>query len=143
MIKDIDFSPGHYDLFTPKVSKLNVSKDDLIAFASYGNTLVKTLIDTELKEVMCFVGMLEIRPLVVEVWLLPSILVNMYPKEFFKSIKRLIESVQKQFKLRRIQMTISETGLDKWAQKLGFGLEGVLSAYGPNREDERLYARVF
>lgn len=142
MIRDVPFFQEHYERFVSMQGSW-ISLDDLLVYSTFGNTQVQTLLDTRDLAVLAFVGMMEIRAGVAEVWLIPSQLVSRRALSFFKAVKRLLELAAQHFQLRRMQMTIDSTKNVKWAQKLGFSYEASLKNYGHNGETEMLFVRFF
>ena len=140
-----------------KVQKLNPL--NLLGFKpkremfDFTNSMVKN-IDHPDREVMglwkneslvCIAGVNFLRPGVGEVWIIPSAFVDVYRCEFFKSIYRLINNyLLDRCGLHRVEMAI-EVGWEKgvkWAEKLGFELEGIMRAYDHNYRDHYLFSKV-
>lgn len=94
---------------------------------------------------LCVLGVNFLRPGVGEVWLIPSVYVDRYPCEFFKAVYRLINNyLLGKCSLHRVEMAVEygwQKGV-KWAEKLGFQLEGVMEAYDLNYRDHFLFAKV-
>ena len=79
-----------------------------------------------------------------EFWLIPSIYVPQYPKTVFKAARTFIIDAIEKMDLHRVQATIRATDLTAigWIEHLGFEREGLMRKFGPNQEDQYLYARV-
>ncbi|MBE9515964.1 MAG: hypothetical protein IME93_03185 [Proteobacteria bacterium] len=85
-------------------------------------------------------GMVNLWGRVNQAWLLPAELVNKYPKSFHKGMKRIIQLWLEDSD--RLQITVSaenETEL-KWAQNVGFKIEGLMVNYGIGGDDQYMMA---
>lgn len=79
-----------------------------------------------------------------EVWLVPSIYVDAYPKSVYAHTRKFIADAIDNLDLYRVQATIKEhdkTSI-RWIEKLGFVREGLMMKFGPNQENQFMYARV-
>ena len=78
-------------------------------------------------------------------WLMLSKLFYSYSKSALKEIKLRLLDIAAEHKLRRIEMeTVAESATNaRFAEYLGFELEGRKRAYGPNGEDFFIFARLF
>lgn len=79
-----------------------------------------------------------------EFWLVPSIHVPRYPKLVFKAARSFINDAINNMDLHRVQATIkaNDPTAINWIERLGFEREGLMRKFGPNQEDQYLYARV-
>jgi RimJ/RimL family protein N-acetyltransferase len=78
------------------------------------------------------------------VWLVPSIYVDAYPKSVYVQTRKFIQDAIENMELYRVQATIKEhdqTSI-RWIEKLGFVREGLMMKFGPNQENQFMYARV-
>lgn len=83
-------------------------------------------------------------PGVLEVWMIPS----MHAKEasvfFGRTIKRLIESIARDFKAHRIQTTSNDDAFhERWMEWLGFQKEGTMRQFTHDKKNMCVYARLF
>jgi len=78
-----------------------------------------------------------------EAWVLPGNGMK-NPLLFHKTVSRILETIQEAEEFHRIQAIVFEDFAKghKWVKALGFKSEGLLIAYGPNRENAIRYARV-
>lgn len=80
-----------------------------------------------------------------EVWMVGSKMIKKYQKTTFSSVKKYLDMIIKEFKLRRVQGLVEpdfEEG-KRFLEHLGFRLETEkgMQAYGPYGEDILLYGR--
>ena len=78
-------------------------------------------------------------------WALLSEQVLTYPVALTKAAWALIEKAQSILDLWRLEIAVDtkhESAL-RWAQLLGFEVEGMMRCFGPNREDAYLMARIW
>ena len=79
-----------------------------------------------------------------EVLQLPSIHVYKARKRYCIAVKKVLESIELRYKLRRLQTQCLNDSLhNRWMTYLGYEKEGVLKQFGPDGEDYALYAKVF
>ena len=79
-----------------------------------------------------------------EAWCLVSEEGSHFPKLILSSTKKMLDFMQKDLKLHRVQAT-SRTDIPsfwKFLEHLGFEREGVLRKFGADGADSYLYARV-
>jgi len=78
-----------------------------------------------------------------EAWTIPANGMA-HPLLFHRTIKRMIETIEKAEGFHRIQAVVMKSHLKahKWIKKLGFEDEGKMTSYGPHGEDFIRYARV-
>jgi len=142
MIRVTPFKQEHLKDFLPKMLILDLEQSMQDCLDSPERTVL-TLKKKD--EIICIAGINFLRLGVGEVWIIPSILVDVYKCEFYKTIYRLINNyVITQLGLHRVTMAI-EVGWSKgvkWAETLGFSREGIMKAYDHNRVDHYLYAKV-
>jgi hypothetical protein len=79
-----------------------------------------------------------------EGWLFTSPEIIRHKISLTKIVKRLLFKAEQETGLHRIQALVLETFTQgrAWIQLLGFKSEGVLSCYGPNRENFIMYGRT-
>lgn len=79
-----------------------------------------------------------------EYWLVPSVHVQKYMKTLYQSAKAFIDDTVDKLGLYRVQATIKEDDhvSIRWIEHLGFEREGLMRKFGPNQENQYLYARV-
>lgn len=79
-----------------------------------------------------------------EYWLVPSVHVQKYMKTVYKTAKAFIDDTIDKLGLYRVQATIKEDDQVsiRWIEHLGFEREGLMRKFGPNKENQFLYARV-
>jgi hypothetical protein len=79
-----------------------------------------------------------------EAWAIPSTEVEKHPLAFHRVIKKMIDIIQQNKNLHRVQASINEDHekSHKWVKALGFKREGKMNGYGPNGENFIRYARV-
>lgn len=97
------------------------------------------------KEVIAIAGINHLRPGVGEAWIICSAKVGNKPFEFFKKVKKVIDDLLLDIMgMHRIQMAVltSSKRNRKWAQKLGFELEGIMQKYDLEGNEHLLYAKV-
>ena len=139
MIKLKQFHTSDIVKFKPKLPFENMKADLEIAVSEYRYEL-STLWRND--DIIGIAGLFNIRPGVAELFMLPSILVDKYPLEFFKATKDMVEFCMRDY--HRLQLTVdAEWKLGKkWARMLGFTEEGLMKAYSANKQDEYMFARV-
>lgn len=90
------------------------------------------------------IGYYEMWPGVYEVWAFPSIYVKQYATIYLKHVRRYIQVIEEAFKPHRLQTTaIADDLHDDWMTFLGFKQEGDLKAYSVNKQDHRMWARLY
>jgi hypothetical protein len=98
-----------------------------------------------IKEKVVIIGGVAILwPGVGEAWVISSPLVTTYPLALTRSVKRYLGLIEKAKHLHRVQAVVlvdHPTG-HRWIRGLGFKCEGMMIAYGPNKEDFMRYAKV-
>jgi len=90
-------------------------------------------------------GIYEVWRGVGEAWLMASELVEKYPLFFHRTVKHMLNSIQRFYGLHRIQLTVRADSPFKyyeWVQVLGFRYEGTLKMFGPDKADHYRYAKV-
>lgn len=67
------------------------------------------------------------------------------PKELTRRARSLIDLAQRALMLRRLQISVdtTHTAALRWAEHLGFNLEGRMKFYGPDGADHYLLARTW
>lgn len=78
-----------------------------------------------------------------EAWAIPANGMK-YPLLFHKTIKKMLDKIQGDEGLHRIQAIVFENHPKghRWVEALGFEGEGFFKSYGPNKENAVRYARV-
>lgn len=78
-------------------------------------------------------------------WSFTTAQVAQFPCAFHRGVKRKIEEIAEENKLRRIQMDVpqSHTVSRRWALHLGFTAEGAMPSYGPDGESWIRFRRLF
>ncbi len=94
--------------------------------------------------IIAIVGFTPLLPGSMEIWGVISNNIKECPKTFHKACRVVLESFIAQYKLRRVQMTVSGSFVTgcRWAKSLGFTPEGVLKAYGTDGSDYVMFGRV-
>lgn len=95
-------------------------------------------------EVICLVGLAHVRLGVAEAWVIQGILIDKYPRGFFKSIKQLIDIGFRHMGLHRMEIAVDvdwKSG-DKWAKTLGFEFEGICRAYDISMKDHKIFSKI-
>lgn len=84
-------------------------------------------------------------PGVIHLWGLVSDAVRKKPVAFHKVSGDLLNFYQKKHQIRRIQIDVrvSYTEGQRWAESLGFEREGIMRSFGSDGTDYYLYARAF
>lgn len=77
-------------------------------------------------------------------WMLTGALAARYPLDFHKTVRRLLDLLQRSLGLWRMEMAIPvmQAMNRKWIERLGFYEEGVAQAYGPDGTDFVRYAKI-
>jgi hypothetical protein len=80
-----------------------------------------------------------------EVWIAVADELRARPLLLVRETLRCINMIHKHGGFHRLQMNIQaqDTGLQRWAESLGFTFEGVMKQYGADKLDHHLYARIF
>jgi hypothetical protein len=108
------------------------------------NSEYKVTISDRFFNLGLIVGMDIIHPGVAEAWALVTNKIYEKPIGYTKAVKGMIELFAKDFNLHRMQIRVKiDPGLLKWADTLGFYIEGIMIGYGINKEDYYLMARYF
>lgn len=118
---------------------------DLVALARPGNDQSLAQAFGPSGEVYGIVGSYRQWQGAAQLWGLFDDRVEEYPIALYKTCVMLMNyAVQKQ-KLRRVSLTVnaSYTKGNRFAQSLGFDLEGRMVGYLPDGSDANLYARLF
>lgn len=82
---------------------------------------------------------------VFNLWAIVAKDAEIYWISFARKCIRHLRFVMKAASLQRVQIALRESEcatLQRWAKFLGFEQEGLMRAYGPNRENYWLYART-
>lgn len=79
-----------------------------------------------------------------EAWTILSRHIDRFKLSLHKSALRCIGEVTETYRLHRVQAHVikGDEKAMRWINRLGFHPEAVLTAYGPNREDYIVYARL-
>jgi len=79
-----------------------------------------------------------------EAWAITTKLIEKYPKAAHRATKDVLETLQRNKRLHRVQCAVLEDHptSHEWVKRLGFKREGKMVAYGPSRENFIRYARV-
>lgn len=79
-----------------------------------------------------------------EGWVLSSDLVAQHPFAFHRAIRKHLEEVIREHKLRRVQVAIPETHTTscRWILRLGFLYESSMPKYGPMGDTYHRFARL-
>ncbi len=143
MVRIVTAKPEHLDNL--ELKEVFEHKDAILygKLAMGQNTPAFTILNPN-GGVIGVIGGTFLYPGVLEVYGLFSNEIHQYKVSFFKTVKDCIDRSFGFYKVHRMQMVVktSYEGGHHWAQSLGFKSEGVMQAYGPNREDYTLYARV-
>lgn len=93
-------------------------------------------------EVAACGGIMEPWPKVGEVWMMTSSLVEKYPKKFYGYVKEMTADVSPMY--RRLQACVRSDLPEclKFADRLGFKMEGLMKQYGRGGEDYYMMART-
>lgn len=97
-----------------------------------------------LGDVIAIVGYKPIHQFAGEFWAVTSDKVSMYPVEFHRTCLELLDLFLETNKIVRVQMVVKSgyyPGI-KWAEALGFKLEGILRSYGFDGSDYVMMGRV-
>ncbi len=89
-------------------------------------------------------GLIPLWPGVAEAWTMTSPLIEKYVISFHRAVRKHLNLLEQEQGLHRIQCVIIE-GHDistLWVERLGFKYEGIMEAYGPNKENYYRYART-
>ena len=140
--------PEHVDLIKMKdvysVGELGCVRD-LVALSRPGNDQAIAQVFGSPGSVYGIVGSYRQWPGSAQLWGLFDDRVDRYPIALYKTCALLLNyAVQKQG-LRRVSLTVnaSYTKGNRFAQALGFDLEGRMVGYLPDGSDANLYARLF
>lgn len=78
------------------------------------------------------------------VWLSLNVMAIRRPKTLFKVCKNMYKEILEVNDYHRVQADIDITQWDniRFAERYGFNFEGVMKAYGPNKEDFYRYAWI-
>lgn len=93
--------------------------------------------------ILAIIGFTDLWPGVIEVWVLPSVYANLYPRKFLRGIKRQLDGLIEGLQPHRIQtMAIADVKHDKWMRFMGFEDEGLRRKYTADQVDYRSWAIV-
>lgn len=89
-------------------------------------------------------GVFNFMPGIIHLWGLISDAARKKPVAFHKLSGELLNFYQKRHQIRRIQIDVrvSYTEGQRWAESLGFEREGIMRSFGADGTDYYLYARV-
>ena len=95
-------------------------------------------------EILGYMGYYVLWPGVCEIWAMPSIRVNKYPKTYLATVKECIDKTFKEkTEYHRFQVTCPDNAYyDKWIGFLGMTCEGILRQYDTERNDYKIWSRV-
>jgi hypothetical protein len=92
---------------------------------------------------MC-AGFLDADMGVCEVWMMPTIYVPQYALTFAKTMRAYVEQIAITFKYHRMQTSAPADELHhRWLTWLKFEAEGTLRQFTYDKQDYRMYARLF
>lgn len=96
------------------------------------------------EQVIAIVGHSELWRGVAEVWSVTSDDIIPVRFSFQKLILGMLDTFQEGRNYTRVQFTVREgyAPAQRWAESLGFELEGTLVKYGPDGADHYMYARI-
>ncbi len=105
--------------------------------------LVFTIIHEEQPISVC--GAIELWPGVAEIWFLTTEYVDEHKTFFYRQVINLMNHVQKEMNLHRMQCTVETDFVQcqKWLEGLGFIIEGVMLMYGPDKKNHYRYSKLW
>lgn len=103
---------------------------------------IVTLFDKKGKPI-CFAGINHKRYGVGELWVIRGKLIQENKFNFYKSIRNLIEFTFQHMEIHRLEIAVDVNYPEyfKWAESLGFELEGVQKRYDHLGNDHAIYVR--
>ena len=95
-------------------------------------------------QVMGCCGLIVLWQGVAEPWMVSTGLCARYALSFHRAIKKGLDQVIQDLRLRRVQVAIHKDHVisHKWVERLGFKREGAMPAYGPDGSDYVRFGRV-
>ena len=129
------------------VSELPNLVKESIKLKSRGPGVTVTLIEPEESLVIMYGGVLLHQLTTGEAWTYPiPHMVRRFPREVYWYSKDFLEQVTKMLNIHRVQgTTLAESERQtKFMERVGFNfsMEGVLKAYGANKEDYKMWGAV-
>lgn len=141
-MKLVEFDKEHLKLI--KYRNIDMSFTDIINEVPERNTGPAYTLMTDSGQVVGCAGVNTYWPGVGEAWAILSDLIHKYPLSFHRTVVKMLNQIQTDYKLNRIQATCLQgfNRAEKWLIALGFEYEGTMRKYGPGGEDHYRYARV-
>ena len=145
-IKRIPFEPKHIDLIEAREHEAtgllafgNVT-ERLTALAHASKDCGTFIADGK---IICCAGYLELRPGVIEVWVIPSVHIPKYILEYLRIFKGYMDHLSNDLNYHRIQTSCLDDKLHhRWMKWLGMESEGVMRQYTAKRENFCMFSRV-
>jgi hypothetical protein len=76
-------------------------------------------------------------------WAVTTDSIKKYPIQYTKKVELIVNEAYAHFQLHRIQITVKcRVDLLKWAQHLGFFIEGTMYNFGTDKSDYYLMGRI-
>lgn len=135
-MKVIPFKPEHLEQIELKENYIQ---------GDCPKTIVNTAFTFESDgKIIAIIGGFPFVPGVIHWWAFISKHVRDYPIDFHKEVLKMLDWYEENEKPRRMQFEVNCDYPEgqKWAESLGFRVEGVMEAWGPRGEDHFLYGRV-
>lgn len=137
-IEAVPFHTAHLDLLQLReVERGTMTREALEALANA--SIIRTF--TIDGRILCLAGLHALWENTAEVFVIPSIYVAQYHKQFNKEVKQVLDDWQEIY--TRLQTSsVDDAQTNSWMQYLGFECEGTMRKYSRNGLDYRMWARV-
>lgn len=141
LIHTAAFHPAHLDVMDVRDYELDLLGRDILAQMADTGQCVTLMIDGVL---MAILGYFILRRGVLEVWVIPSKRIKQNAFLYIRFVKRYLEIAARNLGVHRIQTASpANAETDRWMRILGFNLEGTLKQYTTDKQDYRMWARIF
>ena len=145
-LKLISFEPEHLELIEAREYEakgllcMPGMKDRLAVMADLSTEKGTFVADGK---IICCAGFMTLWEGVAEIWILPSVHVPKYVREFAQTMKAYITKIMGAMNYHRIQTACLDDKLHhRWMKWLGLQPEGVFRQYTHMKEDFCMFAKV-
>jgi hypothetical protein len=135
------FHPAHLDLMEVRDYELELFGPEALGQLANTGQCITMAISGVLTAVL---GYFILRPGVLEVFVIPSKHLKACSFVYLRWVRRYMESTAKHLGVHRMQtFSRADAETDRWMKHLGFTLEGTLQQYTADRQNYRLWARIW
>ena len=142
MCRRVPYLPEHANLLKPRKQFSQMEVESIDRFVGIPYSYMETVMLED--EPVAVLGMVLLWKVVAEVWTVISEAAKKAPISFHKCVLASLIYHERLLGVSRTQMAVRKEFEEgrKWAESLGFDLEGIMVKYGPDGKDFYRYARI-